>query len=108
MDASSNLWKAENIFYPTAIREATSSSSMATGDQPEEGVTQSEDLQVSGSPGKMLKEGEFQDVIKTSQHTDPEAPKEVAEPVVGSQMSSAEEPATLAQPPQAIPIAVVP
>ena len=56
----------------------------------------------------MLKEGEFQDVIKTSQHTDPEAHKEVAEPVVGSQMSSAEEPATLAQPPQAILIAVVP
>ena len=108
VDASSDLWKAENIFYPTAIREATSSSSVAMGDRLEEGVTQSEGLQVSGSPGKMLKEGEFQDVIKTSQHTDPEAPKEVAEPVVGSQMSSAEEPATLAQPPQAIPTSVVP
>ena len=59
MDASSDLWKAENIFYPTAIREATSASSVAIGDQPEEGVTQSEDLQVSGSPGKMLKEGEL-------------------------------------------------
>ena len=39
VDASSDLWKAENIFYPTAIREATSSSSVAMGDQPEEGVT---------------------------------------------------------------------
>ena len=56
----------------------------------------------------MLKEGESQDVIEIPQHTDPEASKEVTEPVVGSQMSSAEEPATLAQPPQAIPIAVVP
>ena len=55
----------------------------------------------------MLKEGEFQDVIKTSQHTDPEVPKEVAEPVVGSQMSSAEEPATVAQPSQVIPTSVV-
>ena len=108
MDASSDLWKAENIFYPTAIREATSSSSAAMGDQPEEGVTQSEDLQVSGSPGKMLKEGELQDVIEISHHTDPEASKEVTEPVVGTQVSSAEEPATLAQPPQAIPLAVVP
>ena len=44
VDASSDLWKAENVFYPTAIREATSSSSVATGDQHEEGVTQSEDL----------------------------------------------------------------
>ena len=108
VNASSDLWKAENIFYPTAIREATSSSSVATGDQPEEGVIQSEDLQVSGSSGKMLKEGELQDVIEISQHTDPEAPKEVTEPVVGIQVSSTEEPATLAQPPQAILLAMVP
>ena len=59
VDASSDLWKAENIFYPTAIREATSTSSVTMDDQPEEGVTPSEDLQVSGSFGKMLKEGEL-------------------------------------------------
>ena len=29
VNASSNLWKAENIFYPTAIREATSTSPKA-------------------------------------------------------------------------------
>ena len=108
MDASSDLWKAENIFYPTTIREATSANSVAIGDHPEEGVTQSKDLQVSGFPDKMLKEGELQDVIEISQHTDPEAPKEVTEPVVGTQVSSAEEPATLVQPPQAIPLVVVP
>ena len=99
VNVSSDLWKAENIFYPTAICEATSSSSVAKDDQLEEGVAQSEDLQVGGSPSQTLKEGELQDVKETSQHTDPEAPKEVGEPVVGSQMSSAEEPATLAQPP---------
>ena len=108
MDASSDLWKAENIFYPTAIREATSSSSVAMGDQPEEGVTQSEGLQVGGSPSKILNEGEPQDVIQISQHTDPEAPKETTEPVVGSRMPSAQEPTTLVQPPLAIPLAVVP
>ncbi|XP_030936344.1 uncharacterized protein LOC115961508 [Quercus lobata] len=108
VNASSDLWKAENIFYPTAIREATSSSSVAMSDQPEEEVTQSENLQVGGTPGKTLKEGEPQDVIGASQHTDPEAPKEVTKPVVGTQMPNAEEPATLAQPPQAIPLAVAP
>ena len=108
MDASSDLWKAENIFYPTAICETTSTSSVTMDDQPEEGVTPSEDLQVSGSSGKTLKEGELQDVIEISQHMDPEAPREVTEPVAGIQVSSAEEPATLAQPPQAIPLAVVP
>ena len=59
MDASSDLWKAENIFYPTAIREATSTSSKAVSDQHEEGVTQSETVQVGASPGELLKEGEL-------------------------------------------------
>ena len=77
-------------------------------DQPEEGVTQSENLQVGGSPGKTLKEGELQDVIEISQHTNPKVPKEVTEPVVGTQMLNAEEPAILAQLPQVIPLAVVP
>ena len=80
---------------------------MAMSDQPEEGVTQSENLQVGGSPGKTLKEEELQDVIEISQHTDPEVPKEVTEPVVGTQMPNAEEWASLAQPPQAIPLVVV-
>ena len=108
VDASSDLWKAESIFYPAAIREATSTSSVATDDQPEEEVTPSEDLQASGPFSKAPKEGELQDVIVISQHMDLEAPKEVTEPVVGIQMSSTEEPATLAQPPQAIPLTVVP
>ena len=47
-------------------------------------------------------------MIEASQRTDPEVPKEVAEPVVGTQMPYAEEPAIPAQPLQAIPLAVVP
>ena len=108
MDASSNLWKAENIFYPTAIRKATSTSSEAVSDQHEGGATQSEVVQVGASPGKPLKGGELQDVIGASERMDPEVPKEVAEPVVGAQMPNAEELAILAQPLQAIPLAVVP
>ena len=108
VNASSDLWKAENIFYPTAIREATSTSSMTVSDQPEEGVTQPETVQVGASPGETLKEGELQNVIETSQCTDPEVPIEVAEPVIGTQMPSAEEPAIPAQPLQAIPLVVVP
>ncbi|XP_030963443.1 mediator of RNA polymerase II transcription subunit 15-like [Quercus lobata] len=99
---------AESIFYPAAIREVSSTHSVATEDQPEEEITPSEDLQASGSAGKAPKEGEFQDVTVKSQHTGPEAPKEVSEPVAGIQVPSTEEPTTLAQPPQAIPVAVVP
>ena len=43
-----------------------------------------------------------------SQHADPEAPTEVTEPVVGIQVSSTEELATLTQPPQATLLTVVP
>ena len=39
VDASSDLWKAESIFYPPAIRETASASSEAMSDQPEAGVT---------------------------------------------------------------------
>ena len=64
MDASFDLWKAENIFYPTAIREATSTSSKAVSDQHEGRVTQSETVQVGASLGEPLKRGELQDVIE--------------------------------------------
>ena len=107
-DASSDLWKAENIFYPTAIREATSTSSEVVSDQHEGGVTQSKAVQVGASPNEPLKGGELQDVIEAPERMDPEVPKEDAEPVVGAQIPDAEEPAILAQPLQAIPLAVVP
>ncbi|XP_050278174.1 uncharacterized protein LOC126719688 [Quercus robur] len=57
VDASSDLWKAESIFYPPAIREAASASSEAVSDQHEAGVTQSEDAQISVPSGESL-EGE--------------------------------------------------
>ena len=98
MDASSDLWKAENIFYLIAIREAISTSSEAVSDQHEGGVTQSEVVQVSASLGEPLKGGDLRDVIEASECMDPEVPKEVAEPVVGAQMPNAEKPAILAQP----------
>ena len=108
MDASSDLWKVESIFYPTAIREAASTSSEAVRDQLEGGVTQSEAAQVGVPPGESLKWGELHDVIEAPESMDPEVPKEDAEPMVIAQIPDAEEPAILAQPLQAIPLAVVP
>ena len=107
MDASSDLWKAESIFYPIAIREAASTSSEAASDQHEGGVTQSEAVQVDASSGEPLKGRELHKVIEAPERIDPEVPKEDAEPVVGTQMPNAEEPAILAQPLQAIPLAMV-
>ena len=108
VDASSDLWKAESVFYPAAIRDTTSTSSVTTDAQPEEEGTPSKNLQASVSASKAPKEGTLQDVMVISQHVDPETPTEVTEPKVGVQVSSTEEPTTLAQSPQAIPLAVVP
>ncbi|XP_050277778.1 uncharacterized protein LOC126719247 [Quercus robur] len=108
VDASSDLWKAENIFYPTAICEAASTSSEAVSDQHEGGVTQSEAAQVSVPPSESLKGGEPHDVIEAPESMDLEVPKEDAEPMVSAQIPNAEEPAILAQPLQAIPLTEVP
>ena len=96
MNASSDLWKAENIFYPIAIREAASASSEAVSDQHEGGVTQSEAAQVSVPPDELLKGGELHDVIEAPKSMDPEVPKEDAEPTVSAQIPDAEESAILA------------
>ena len=108
VDTSSDLWKAESIFYPTAIREAASASFEAVSDQHEGGVTQSEAAQVSVPSGESLKGRELHDVIEAPESMDPEVPKEDAEPTVSSQILDAEEPAILAQPLQAIPLTEVP
>ena len=108
MDASSDLWKTENIFYPTTIREAASTSSEAMSNQHEGGVTQSEAAQVGVPPGESLKGGELHDVIEAPERMDPEVSKEDVEPMVSTQIPDAEEPAILAQPLQAIPLAAAP
>ena len=46
MDASSDLWKAESIFYPPAIREIAPSSSEAVRDPEEASAAQSEVAQI--------------------------------------------------------------
>ena len=108
MDASSDLWNAESIFYPIAIREAASSIFEAVSDRHEGGVTQSEAAQVSVPPSELLKGGELHDVIEAPESMDPEVPKEDAEPTVSTQIPDVEEPAILAQPLQAIPLTEVP
>ena len=108
VDASSDLWKVESIFYPSAIREAASTSSEAVSNQHESGVTQSEAAQISVPLGESLEGEEPHDAIEAPGGINPKMPKEVTEPVVGAQIPVAKEPAILAQPLQAIPLTEVP
>ena len=108
MEASSDLWKADSIFYPPAIRETASTNSEAMSDQHEAGVAQSETAQIIVPPGESTEGGEPHDTTEALGGLNPEMPKEGAEPTVSAQISSAEEPAIFVQPLQAIPPTDVP
>ena len=108
MDASSNLWKAESIFYPPAIRETTSSSSEAMRDPQEASAVQSEAAQIIVPSGESTDGEEPLNVTEALRGLNLEMPKEGAEPTVSALIPGAEEPTILAQPLQAIPLAEVP
>ena len=58
MEASSDLWKAESVFYPSAIHETTSVSSETVSVPQEAEAAQSEAAQIIVTPGKSTKGGE--------------------------------------------------
>ena len=108
VEASSGLWKVESIFYPPAIRETASASSEAMRDPQEASAVQSEAAQIIVPSNELTDGGEPLDATEAPGGLNPEMPKEGAEPTVSAQIPGAEEPAILAQPLQAIPLAEVP
>ena len=108
VEASSDLWKAESIFYPSAIRETASANSEAMSDPHKAGVAQSEAAQIIIPHGESLEGGEPHDAMEAPGDMNPEMPKEGTEPTVRAQIPDAEEPAILALPLQAIPLTEVP
>ena len=108
VEASSNLWKAESVFYPPAIRKTTFASSETKRDPQEAGAAQSEAAQIIVPPSEPTEGGEPHDATEAPGGLNPEMPKEGAEPTVNAQISGAKEPAILAQPLQEIPLTEVP
>ena len=108
MEVSSDLWKAESIFYPPAIREIASASSEAMSDPHEAGAAQSEAAQIIVPLDESTEGGEPHDATEAPGGLNPEMPNEGAEPTVNAQISGAEELAIFVQPLQAIPLTDVP
>ena len=108
VDASSDLWKVESIFYPPAIRETACACFEAISDQHEVGVTQSEATQVIVPPGELIEGGEPHDVTKALGGMNPEMPKEGAKPTISTLIPDTKEPTILVQPLQAIPLTEIP
>ena len=98
MEVSSNLWKAESIFYPLAIRETTSVSSEAVSVPKEAEAAQSEAAQISVIPSESTEGGEPHDAIEAPGGLNPGMPKEGVKPTVNAQISGAEELAIFVQP----------
>ena len=103
VEASSDLWKAEKVYYPPAICETASTSSEAVS-APQE----TEAAQLILTPDELTKGGELHEVTETLGGLNPEMPQEAVKSTVGAQIFDAEKPALLVQPLQAIPLADVP
>ena len=108
MEASSDLWKAESVFYPPAIRETASTSSEAMSAPQEAEAVESEAAQIIVTPGEWTEGGEPHDATEAPGGLNPEMPQETAESTVNAQISGTEEPAIFVQPLQAIPLTDVP
>ena len=107
VEASSDLWKAESVFYPPAIRETASASSEVMSIPQEAKATQSEAAQLIVILGESTKGGEPHEVTEAPEGLNLEMPQEAARFTVSAQISGAEEPALFVQPLQAIPLADV-
>ena len=104
VEASSDLWKAESIFYPPAIRETASTNSKAMSAPQEAEAAQSEATQIIVTPGESTEGGEPHAATEAPGGLNSEMPQEVAPSTVSAQISCAEEPAIFVQPLQAIPL----
>ena len=104
MEASSDLWKAESVFYPLAIRETASASSEAMSVPQEAEAAQSEAAQLIVILGESIEGGEPHEAIEAPGGLNLEMPQEAAKSTVSAQISGAEEPTFFVQPLQAIPL----
>ena len=102
VEASSDLWKVENVYYPLAIREIAPSSSEAR-DVPEEAEAARLEVTMATTALDETKESEPFGAAETSEGLNPEAPQKAAESTTKAQATYAKELALLIEPVQAVP-----
>ena len=94
VEASSDLWKAEKVYYPLAIRE-TNPETMRAPEETEAALT----VSTTNEPAER---SELPKVIDASGSFNLKAPQEATRSIVGALSSHAEEPPLLVQPLQFI------
>ena len=104
VDASFNLWKAECVFYPPAIREGATSSSEVR-DAPEEVEVASPGVAlVITSPEVPAKESGPSGAVGTDEGQNPDTPKEIVGSVGDNPVSHIEGPVIVVKPLQSVPL----
>ena len=98
VEASSDLWKVENVYYPPAIRETAPASSEVEVAPEEAEATRSEAALAITAHNEPVEEGELPGATKTHENLNPKAPQRTAKSTADAQAPHAEEPALSVQP----------
>lgn len=91
VEASSDLWKAEHVYYPSAIREVVPSNSEAEVAPEEVGTTPNEAVLAIATSDEPAKEAEPARVTKTDKGPNKEAPQDATKSSASSQVPDAKE-----------------
>ena len=104
VDASSNLWKAECVFYPLAIREDAAPSSEVQDAPKEVEVTSPSVALETTSPKVPAKESGPSGEAGTNEGQNPDTPKETAGSIGDDPISHIEGPVIVVKPLQSVPL----
>ena len=108
IEASSDLWKVEKVYYPPAIRETAPVSFKAESAPKEAETARPEAALAVTTPNEPVEKGELPGAIEIHGSLNPEEPQEAAKSTASAQASHAEEPTLLVQPLQTVPLSDVP
>ena len=104
VEASSDLWKVENVYYPPAIREIAPSSSEAGGVPEEAEVAGTVVAVATTAPDELAKESKPPGAAETGEGLSLKAPSRAAESMAEAQAPYAEQSTLLVEPLQAVPL----
>ena len=102
-DASSDLWKVENVYYPPTIQETTLSSSEAKNAPEEAKAARPKAALAITGPDEPARESELSGAAKSNEILNPKAPQKTVESIADAQAPHVEELAFLVEPLQAVP-----
>nr|XP_023896600.1 eukaryotic translation initiation factor 5B-like [Quercus suber] len=103
VEASSDLWKVENVYYPSAFRESGRPSSEAGTSLEVAEAGHPNTAPTSTAPDEPAEEAEPSGGVETEKDLDQEAPQDAAKPSTEAQAPHAKETALSVEPFQTVP-----